>query len=74
MSTMEIYKAEELVTMIKEVDERISEVLMAKDYELDTGQSRQRVKRESIDELRKYRADLVAQLSVLQEGAVTQIL
>lgn len=52
---MSIYTVAELTIKIKEVDAQIEKAQATKEYELDTGQGTQQVKRQSLADLIKLR-------------------
>lgn len=63
----------ELRAKIVSVDTRIEEALGISEYEVDTGADRQRVKKQSIAALQKYRASLEARLEALLYGNVSYV-
>lgn len=67
---METASAAELREQIRSVDAAIEQSLGVKGYSFGTGQSTQSVQRQSLSELRKYRAHLVARLGALENGHV----
>lgn len=70
---VEILTEAELRAKIVLVDTRIEEALGISEYEVDTGSDRQRVKKQSIAALQKYRASLEARLEALLYGNVSYV-
>ena len=64
MSTC-IYTKAELVQKIKDLDDAIVAIQVNKSYELDTGQGRQKVTYQDIDQLLKLRELWVSELECL---------
>lgn len=64
--TVELNTEAELIIQIQEVDAAISTAMGMSEYDIETGQSKQRIKRQKLSELTKYRALLVARLSALR--------
>ena len=62
---MSIYTEAELNTLISSAKEAIAAVLLAKEYIIDTGQSRQRVTREDLPNIRAYLNELEGRLDEL---------
>ena len=70
---MEIYTREEFKQKIIEVEKAISDALHVEESSFDTGQSKQRVKKQMLSELRAERAELMARYEALCRGNMTYI-
>ena len=63
----------ELRAKIALIDTRIEESLGVAEYEVETGPDRQRVKKQSIAALERYRASLVARLEALLHSGISYV-
>lgn len=68
-----IYTEAELILLIADAKAAIAAVLLAKEYIIDTGQSRQRVTREDLPDIRKYLNELEGRLNELSGGGLQYI-
>ena len=71
--TMAIYTKQELKQKIIEVEKAISDALHVEEHSLDTGQSKQRVKKQQLSELRAERDALMARYEALCCGNITYL-
>lgn len=60
--------AAEIETLLTKVDQAIEDALFGQSYSMDTGQGNIRVSRQSLGQLRQYRAELERRLSRIQSG------
>jgi hypothetical protein len=60
--------AAEIQTEIDNVDTAIRDAIFGQSYSMDTGQGNIRVSRQSLGQLRQYRAELERRLSRLESG------
>ncbi len=68
-----IYTEAELILKIKEVDAAIAAALLGKQYRLDTGQGRQDVTRQDLNQLREMREYWKSELEDLGDNGILRI-
>lgn len=70
---MTIYSRQELIDLIKDLDAAILAASQNKSYELDTGQGRQKVTKQDLDQLRKTRQDYLNELDCLKGAGLMRL-
>jgi hypothetical protein len=68
-----IYTEQEIIDIIKNIDLAMAAALAGKSYELDTGQGRQKVTRQDLDQLQKQRRFWNIELQKLAGGGIIAV-